>query len=300
MRSFLLQPYPINHNVSRKLIVCAAIGLFVAFFIGVFKPFGIASLAPREQWLHPLLFGLVTFVICSGCEIGLPRLLPRIFAEENWKSWKEILFLLFIIVCISAGNYWLMRVLYLDPPGGRRFSKVLSITAQVGVFPVVFIVLLKQMLLYRRYAAEAVELNRQFPRPDVMPLAQPAVAHPARVVLQGEGLKERLELPANQILFVSSADNYVEVFFSAESAIRSHLLRASLKNVERQLSAFPSFFRCHRTHLVNLDHVERVTGNAQGLRLHLTGVGGGIPVSRGLIPHAKERLSHLTRSPQIG
>jgi hypothetical protein len=299
VRSFLLQPYPVDHSVRRKLPVGAGIGVFVALFTAVFRPFGIASLPPREQWLHPLLFGLVTFVVCSLCDIGLTRLLPRVFAEENWKSWKEIVFLVFIVVCISAGNYWLMHVLYREPPGGRRFSRVLSITAQVGIFPVVFMVLTKQMLLYRRYFAAALQLNRQLQPPDVEPVAQTSVGAEARVVLQGEGLKERLELGRNQLLYVRSADNYVEVFFSAEAAIRSQLLRLSLKNVERQLSAFSCFFRCHRVHLVNIDMVERVTGNAQGLRLHLKGVQKPVPVSRSLTSKAKERLSHLSRSPQI-
>ena len=297
MRSFLLQPYPLGRSVFGKLGVCAGIGLFVALFLGVFRPFGIDSLAPREQWVHPLLFGLVTFVIASLCQILLPRFLPRTFAEEHWKSWKEILFLLFIVFCVGGGNYWLMQVLYHHPGGGRSFYSVLSITAPIGVFPVVFIVGMKQILLYRQYAADALELNRQMQRPEApAPTQNPAA--PRQVVLQGEGQKERLELAAGEILFITSADNYVQVFHCAEGNMRSPLLRSSLKNMEQQLSALPSFFRCHRVYLVNLDLVERVTGNAQGLRLHLKGVEEPVPVSRSLTRTVKERLSHLSRSPQ--
>jgi LytTr DNA-binding domain-containing protein len=297
MRSFLLQPYPFGRSVFKKLSVCAGIGLFVALFLGVFKPFGMHSLAPSEQWLHALLFGLVTFVVSSLCQVVLPRLLPRVFAEEHWKSWKEILFLLFIVFCVSAGNYWLAQVLYNKPDGGRPFYYVLSITGQVGIFPVVFIVFMKQMRLYRQYAAEALEVNRQMQTPEAsIPTLETAV--PTQVVLQGEGQRERLELPAGEILFISSSDNYVQVFHSGEGAIRSPLLRSSLKNMEQQLSAFPSFFRCHRLYLVNLDLVERVSGNAQGLRLHLKRVEEPVPVSRSLTQTVKERLSHLSHSPQ--
>jgi DNA-binding LytR/AlgR family response regulator len=137
-----------------------------------------------------------------------------------------------------------------------------------------------------------------------MPAAEPATAQvetataPARVVLQGEGLKERLELPPGDILYIRSSDNYVQVFFRAEGAIRSPLLRSSVKNIEQQLPASSSFFRCHRLFLVNLDLVERVSGNAQGLRLHLRGVEDPVPVSRSLTHTVKERLSHLSHSPQ--
>jgi DNA-binding LytR/AlgR family response regulator len=174
---------------------------------------------------------------------------------------------------------------------------VLLITAQVGVFPVVFAVLLKQIRLYRRYAGEALEVSRRMVSSEATaPADEPGV--PPAVVLQGEGRSERLELPAADILYISAADNYVQVFFRTEGAIRSPLLRSSLKNVEQQLAAFPGFFRCHRVYLVNLDAVERVTGNAQGLRLHLHGVDKPIPVSRSLTHRVKERLSHLSHSPR--
>jgi hypothetical protein len=271
--------------------------LFVAVFLGVFKPFGIHSLAPREQWLHPLLFGMVTFIVSSLCQLMLPRVVPTAFAEERWKSWKEILFLLFIVFCVGAGNYWLMQVLYGGRGGARPFYSVLYITAPVGVFPVVFVVFTKQMLLYRRYAAEALQMNRQIQTPDAPSPAQ-EIAIQTQVVLQGEGQRERLQLPVAAILFITSSDNYVQVFFRAEGAIRSPLLRCSLKNVEQQLSEFSSFFRCHRVYLVNLDLVEQVTGNAQGLRLHLKDVERPIPVSRSLTQTVKERLSHLSNSPR--
>jgi DNA-binding LytR/AlgR family response regulator len=297
MRSFLFQPYPFGRSVPKKLGTCLGIGLFVALFLGVFKPFGIQSLAPREQWLHPLLFGAVTFVVSSLCQTALPGLLSSVFAEERWKSWKEILFLLFIVLCVGAGNYALAQVLYDNPKNARLLFYVLSITAQVGIFPVVFVVFLKQMLLYRRYAAEARQVNQQTPMPDVLgPTHEAAVR--TRVVLHGEGQKDRLEMPVGEILFIKSADNYVEVFISAGETLRSPLLRSSLKNMEQQLSAQPCFFRCHRHYLVNLDLVEQVSGNAQGLRLHLKGAQEFIPVSRSLTQTVKERLAHLSRLPQ--
>jgi hypothetical protein len=297
MRSFLFQPYPFGHNVARKLAVCAGIGLFVALFLGLFKPFGIHVLAPRELWLHAAFFGLVTFMVSSLCQIALPLALPSLFAEEHWKSWKEIVFLFFIVLCVSAGNYWLARILYHKPASGRSFPYVLSITAQVGVFPVVFIVFMKQMLLYKQYAAEAFQVNREMQTAEA-PVPTRHVIERPMVVLQGEGQKERLELRADEILYIAAADNYAEVFHRVGGVTASTLLRSSLKNMEQQLSAFPSFFRCHRVYVVNLDLVARVSGNAQGLRLHLQGMEDPLPVSRSLTQTIKERLAHLSHSPQ--
>jgi DNA-binding LytR/AlgR family response regulator len=260
----------------------------------VFKPFGLQAYAPAEQWLHALLFGVVTFVVSSACQVVLPRLLPPVFAEEHWKSWKEILFLLFIVFCISVGNYWLIQVLYEEPAGGRSFSYVIYMTVPIGVFPVACIVFVKQMRLYRQYAADARQVNQQMQTPVASPAAEVSRSE-TPVVLRGEGQKERLELRPADILFIRSSDNYVEVFFRAGDAIRTELLRASLKNIEQQVSGLAGFFRCHRMCLVNLDAVERVSGNAQGLRLHMSGVAEPVPVSRSLTQTTKDRLSHLSR-----
>lgn len=71
------------------------------------------------------------------------------------------------------------------------------------------------------------------------------------------------------------------------------MLRSSLKKVSEQLEAFPQCFRCHRTHLVNLDQVTAVLGNAQGYKLQLAFGDQLIPVSRSLNDTIRTRLNAL-------
>ncbi|WP_132050845.1 LytR/AlgR family response regulator transcription factor [Pseudocnuella soli] len=299
MRRFLLQPYPFVYHVGRKLRVCAGIGLFITLFLGVFQPFGLSTLPQQTVWLHALLFGLVTFVISGLLQAGLPRIFPQPFSEAHWKSWKELLYLFIILLFVAAGNYALLEALYGNTHGQRSFWSVLLITAEVGVFPLIFVVFLKQLMLYRRYAAAAQEVNVELKAPPA-PQTPEAIAapQPALLTLRGEGQKEQLDLPANAILFIASSDNYVRVAFLKNKAAASQLLRASLKSMEQQVAAHPQLFRCHRMYLVNLDQVVQVSGNAQGLRLHLQGSSEAVPVSRSLTQTVKDRLAHLSHSPQ--
>ncbi len=57
------------------------------------------------------------------------------------------------------------------------------------------------------------------------------------------------------------------------------LLRSSLSRLEGQINR-PDIVRCHRSFVVNLDRVEKVTGNAQGYKLHLLDGQFQIPVAR--------------------
>ena len=81
------------------------------------------------------------------------------------------------------------------------------------------------------------------------------------------------------LLYIESADNYSSILFKKEGKREKELLRSSLSRLETQIEN-PRVVRCHRSYIVNLDHVISVTGNAQGYKLHLGDSGDTIPVAR--------------------
>lgn len=298
MRSFLLQPYPFSENAGKKLAVCVGIGLFVTVFLTVFKPFGFGNLPVATQWLHAFLFGAVTFAVSAFFQILLPQIFPSPFREESWRSWKEILYLLLTTAFIGAGNFVLLRMLYSSNTTLAGFLQAQVITFEIGVFPVLFVVFLKQLTLYRRYAAEAQTVTRAIRHPEPAVLPDDPLPATARIILRGDNQNEEIALVPNDLLFLSSADNYVNVHYREYGNEKSSLLRGSLKKFEERLSEHGVFFRCHRMYLVNLAAVADVSGNAQGLKLHLAGTDEALPVSRSLTETVKERLHALSRSPQ--
>ena len=327
MRTFLLQPYPFNEEVSKKLAVCGGIGLFVALFLAIFKPFGIGRLPDAMQWKHPLLFGVVTFVVSALFQIVLPKIFPVLFREKDWLSWKEILYLLLTTAAIGAGNFLLSLYLYPQSAGLKSFLWSELTALEVGGFPVLGIVIMKQMNLYRRYAAEAKEVTKDIeqtkpisfeseetlhifqtglsetkgflPPGGQPPLSIAEVNGPvAKLVLRGDNQKEELSLIPHDLLFIASADNYVNVHYREAGKPQSLLLRGSLKKFEEQLSEHTMFLRCHRMYIINLQVVTSVSGNAQGLKLYVAGIEEAVAVSRSLTDAVKEKLHGLFRSPQ--
>jgi hypothetical protein len=270
--------------------------LFVCLFLALFQPFGFSRLDWVTRWQHALFFGAITFVISSFVQVAIPLVFPILFKEESWRSWKEILFLLFTTACIGAGNLWTIDYLYPQSTYITSFWEAQLITLQVGIFPISFIVFRKQMVLYRRYIAEAKTVNADMHQP----AKAKAIETPDEMLLclRGEGQKEELVLQPQHLFFIASADNYVRVQYRKEGRPESVLLRSTLKKMEEQLTAHPHFFRCHRMYLVNLEMVNSVSGNAQGLKLHIQGLEEPIPVSRSLTQTVKDRLHYLSHSPQ--
>jgi len=98
------------------------------------------------------------------------------------------------------------------------------------------------------------------------------------IILKGENQNEELNLKSTELKYIGSANNYVEVNFNNEKK----LLRSTLKKMETQLNEHSQFYRCHKKFIVNLNQVEKISGNAQGYKLHLKESDILIPVSRSL------------------
>ena len=280
---WLLQPYPFEKRWRKILLAGCWVGAFVTLFLFFFKPFG-TQIDPGEQWDYfvvCLLFGLVTFFVTLIVN-GFCNFFPKTFDEEKWCVWKELLFNLFFIGCIGCGNLLLAHSLWHIPLTGKSFWTWQMLTFAVGIFPSVFGAYVGQLKMNRRYAAEAELITK---------LVHQLPGTHSGVALTGDNQNETLQADTGQILFLSAADNYVQVFFLKEGALEKRMLRSTMKKMEDALAQFPQFFRCHRTYIVNMEKVEKISGNAQGYRLHLAGTDLTVPVSRNLNEELRSRIS---------
>lgn len=132
---------------------------------------------------------------------------------------------------------------------------------------------------------EAMEMNAAL----ASHAAQPSRPQ-SQINLEGTS-RESLSLPsADDILYVESDANYVNVYYLAGDALQRKTLRATLKSVEEQLRDCPSMLRCHRAFIVNMNRVVSVSGNSQGYRLRVQMTDAEVPVSRQYSVVVYERL----------
>lgn len=78
---------------------------------------------------------------------------------------------------------------------------------------------------------------------------------------------------------MKSEGNYVEVFYRQNQEKQKELIRNRLKAIEEQLPP-TDFFRCHKRFIINLQHIQKVEGNARNLELVSDNFEEKIPVSR--------------------
>lgn len=105
-----------------------------------------------------------------------------------------------------------------------------------------------------------------------------------------ENSSENLILPAEDVVFIKSADNYVEVTYRDKDMPKTKLLRNTLKKIEVQLETYPDFIRCHRICIVNMHHVQNLESKNQSHWLKIKDYEEPIPVSRQYLLKIKERI----------
>jgi DNA-binding LytR/AlgR family response regulator len=105
-----------------------------------------------------------------------------------------------------------------------------------------------------------------------------------------ENNSENLKLSLSDIVFIKSADNYVEIAYKEGDDFKKKLLRNTLKNIELQLKPYSCFVRCHRISIVNIHHVEKLNRSDNNNYLIIKGYDEQIPVSRQYLVKLKESL----------
>lgn len=269
MIHFLKSPYPFEYSVRKSIWIIAGASLFVTLFLFLFKPFELHLIEGVRLFNICLYFGLSTGTVLAVFYFLIIPLFPGFFNEESWTILRHILWVSTLFMCISLANALLMYVIE-----QRSFTWTTFLTSfwQVTALGVIISALIVPLDYLRHYKANQKEAE-QVPK-----LSDSQSTYNNIFKFESENQKEQLRLSSDELLYLTSADNYVEVVFSEGLEVSKKLLRGTLARAEEQIHD-PNIIRCHRSYIVNLHKVISVSGNAQGFQLTLRGTDRIIPVS---------------------
>lgn len=278
MFKFLRKPYPFNDDLKHnaKIILFITVGVLV--FLVIFRPYDIKPTANLENFYMILAFGIITFLSLSLNLLIFPSIFPKMFVSSNWNIRKEILWNLWLLFTISSGNllyYQYLNILDFD------LGLILKIIIY-GLIPISILITLNQDRLLRSNLKSAVELN--------IKLQERKSIQEKMIFFESDYMKDSLSIKVNSFLFARSANNYIEVFWLEGNSVKSQMVRTSLKNAEEILIDYKFIFKCHRSYIVNINHIDGITGNFQGYKLSIQNVDFPIPVSQNYISKFKEMI----------
>lgn len=279
LRKHLRQPYPFFHTGRDRYRIACFILLFGFLIEYVIIPF---DRDPTEYkfpfvviaWVH-----VAVAVLCYGMYTLI--LAPRVGRGPLWTIQKELTFFVLLFPIIGVAEWWVRDWIYVNPANRELEYLLVEVwhATLYGFILAALIIRVHLLFFIKRKRSRPSTVVEQAPRSEA-----------GVIFIQAAVTADNFRLDPSQLVCVKSDGNYLEFYQRSGQKIEKQLKRMTLASATDQLTTFSFIFRSHRTYLVNLNHVTKIEGNAQGYQLHVEGLPFKVPVSRKYLEEFDDRL----------
>ena len=291
-----------KETISIRFVSCA----FMVLAIAIFKPFGL-EVWQWQAYIHLLAIFALGMFSCFLTEVILRYIVRMPRSYDRGVSYIISRNLRF--QCINTPLVSLLICLYRhfamsDLVEGNKLSLINYLETLVIIAFLSFAIGLYWRFKFRsRYLAAELEETRQMneqlkklqtlnagaPRQteDDLPIGD--TDQDSQITLEGT-TNEHVTLDISDLLYIEAVGNYVKVVSKRENDVHTNMLRATMKQMEDALQAYPMIVRCHRAFMVNLGQVEQISSNSRAMQLVMRHSHDAIPVSRSNVNKLKELL----------
>ena len=258
-KAFLNAPFPRIQRLKNASWVIVAVGLFTSSFFLIFKPFGIVN--ETGEWFVDLIiagFGFIFIATMFFMEWVIPKLFPRLF--ERWTLKKAVIWYAILILIVALNNY-IYKGFWNNFQGLSLSGYLIVLGRTISLTFVVFF----SFVGITRYLSKNGLIN---------------LTNSKNQLIKGNG-NESLACKLQDILFIESDNNYVDIHLCQNAKRTKVVLRSSLKNIEKQLiHPLSPLMKCHRRYLINPFQFEIVNNKSREVILSLKEYDDLVPVSK--------------------
>jgi hypothetical protein len=272
------KPYPFNEDLKHnsKLIFFISIG--VPLFLLLLQPFDISLLPKRDKYYLIIGFGVITFLSLSLYLLFIPSLFPKKFTSSTWNVKKEIFWNTWILFTILTGYFFYCKTLAVMK---FDFNLVIKLIL-TAIIPISALIIINQNRMFRSRFKLSDEINKK--------LKDHKEILDKIIYFNSDYQKDSLAIKVNLLLFIRSANNYIEIFWKEGDSVKNQMVRCSMAYAEELLKEHKFIVKCHRSFMVNINHIDRFEGNLQGYKLYFEKIDFPIPVSKNFASKLQELI----------
>ncbi len=291
LTEFLSQPHPSSLTWMTVLLPSGIVSLLLV----ILMPFGFHLLAWEVRVGYSLLFGIVSGITSFLVVFLLKKSMPKIMEAEEWTLGKELILHALILLAIAMTNTLVIKVLFSENNFWTLLSKGIAGVFGMGLIPVTILILLEQYQLQKKQFIRATQFNALL----ALQLSQNQAIKKQNnhsvaknIILESENGKVEIQLRPEELIYLKSDGNYIEVYFEKNQKLEKILIRNRLKTLFEALPE-SDFLHCHKSYVVNGRAIVQVMGNARNFTLQLRGTENTIPVSRSNADRLQTFLKNL-------
>lgn len=213
----------LNPSIKYHLMVGLFFALWGFLFMYMVKPFSDQTTG-FYFWIRSSIgFNLIAFLA-----YGLIAVIQKAIFEkiQRWSVGLEVNTLLFFYIIHTIGTFALYKSPIIN--GGYTFLEW-----NTEIMLRAAIVNLTILAIARSYLIKLIPAKED------------------TLIIKGDNKLDILKIKKAELICVSNAQNYVEIFYTQSNTLHSKLLRTSLKNLKVE---FNFLLQVHRSHLINPSH----------------------------------------------
>lgn len=288
--NFWNKPYPALDGPKDNILLSIVFGAFVFLFLYVFQPFDLTE-EGQDTFLITAGYGLITTTVMLINFLIFTNLVQRLIDAENWKLKHTFYASIWNLSTIAVGNYFYM-ILVTDKNNffGELF-KAVYYTLSIGVFPVFIILIYSEHRLLKNNQIKADESNTLIENRNEKLIIKPP--HHTQISIKADVAADDFSLDVKKLIIVKADGNYSIFYLEEGNETKDYVKRISMKSVEGQLKNYSNTMRCHRSFIINIDKVKKVSGNARNMSLHFDNEELIIPISRAKEKEILSAIGHM-------
>jgi len=213
----------LNPSIKLHLLLGVLISIWIFIFAFIVRPFNDGTLNLKDWLLISIGFSLVAFVSYSLLAVLQKRIYTKLL---RWNIYLEIAALIFYHLFYLIFVYFYYKGPLLN--GGYNFvefSTIIFLRGSLISAPLV--------ILARRYLIKLIPIKEDI------------------LLIKGDNKLDILKIKKEDLICVSNAQNYIEIFYAENNQLKSKLIRYSLKKIKED---FNFLVQIHRSHLINTSH----------------------------------------------
>ena len=288
IRNYLAFELPGRLTPQGVISLLGATFCFTVFSVVVLHAF-IPSQQPVPQVLVHAISVALTYTLVLALLMAVLFLLGKTSKRRTlciWHFWVLSLLVYLAGFYLSSIGGWsadeLKYQLHTDLHRGNSTFHLLRLTPVWALITYLFILVVQK----RSLEAELGELNRI--NQGLHPAARPKAAP-----LTFQSGKKQLEMDAASITHISVDDHYCYIYTETDGSVNKVDVSQPLREIEQLVPE--NFLQVHRSHIVNLDQVNRIERRDRNVRLLVGEHKGRIPVSRARLKHVLSALDQEKR-----
>ena len=264
----LKRAYPFDPLLKHHFIISLLLAVWIFIFLYFTEPLDVAELNNKEKLIFLPGYGL----LAGFCYLLFLPLQYFLFKRKQKKWFLSTEFLL--ISCFSGFTIIMARSYYLFVVvAGEPNPYTLSYMLKSIFLPALAVIL--PIIIIARFAFGKYHEKR---------------LEDQKIEIKGEGNYEGLRLQLNELVYIQSSDNYIEVNYISNNILKKTLIRNKLSAIDNE---FSELLRSHRSYLINPYHFQRWK-TENGKLFMLLGYDTKVPVSKTYQTEIKTAINSTT------